>query len=150
MHCIDIDSPKLIGLVVGESVHRSFCDVETLFSSVNTKYIDALLGPLGISVCYFPACTTVGRIKVCDGWNTTNIGEVFQTAEGCETTSEEAVRAIRTSNDVKAGVTVVVDSIPAESRWRGEYNSRKGGESYKELHDDGDVGNRVKKGSFLL
>ena len=133
--CINIDPPKLIGLAVGESVHRSFGDVETLRSGVNTKHVDALLDSLAIGVGHLPTCATAGRIKACDGWDTTDIREVCQTAEGCEAASKEAICTVRTSNDSQAGTTVIVDVVPAESKRRGECDSTKGGEGGKELHD---------------
>ena len=133
---VNIDPPKLIGLVVSESVHRSFGDVETLRSGVNTKHVNALLGSLAVGKGHFPTCTTAGRIKACDGWDTTDIREVWQTAEGCEAASKEAIWAIWTSDSSQAGTTVIVGVVPAESRRGGERNSRKGGEGGKEFHDD--------------
>lgn len=141
-----MDPPKLISLIVGEIIHRSFGDVKIPMSNVDTKHVDAFLASLTISVCHIPACTAARRVPVHDSRYGTNVGEVFQAAKGCEAASDEAVHAIRASNSGQAGPVIVKGSIPTESS--SKCNAREGDEGGEELHDKDNKKNELSSGGF--
>lgn len=87
---LSIDPAQVNRLTVGQCIHRLLREVESVFSVVNNKDVDA---PASVTVGQLPASAAVGVVVSCDYGSSSNVRVDGEIAE-CGESRGEAVTTV--------------------------------------------------------